>query len=146
MPQTGLESFDRTLQDTHIWLNELMEELGIEDRRRTYRVLKGVLHGLRDRLTVEEAVAFGAQLPMLVRGFYFEGWQPSRVPVLARSREQFLELLREHLRDVVQDDPGFDVEKAAIGVFRVIGRHVTSGEVDDVLDQLPSQVRAMWAE
>jgi uncharacterized protein (DUF2267 family) len=31
-----------------------------------------VLHALRDRLTVEEASDLAAQLPMLIRGLYYE--------------------------------------------------------------------------
>ena len=144
MPETGLEAFDRTLQETHIWIKELMEELGRENRRRTYRALKGILHTLRDRLSVEEAAQLGAQLPMLVRGFYYEGWRPSEVPVRARSKEQFLEHARENLRDVLADEPDFDVEGATVAVFSVITRHVTRGEVEDVLQQLPEDVRRMW--
>ena len=146
MPQTGLESFDRTLQETHIWLKELMEESGTEDRRRAYRTLKGVLHTLRDRLSVDEAVQFGAQLPMLVRGFYFEGWRPADAPVRARTKAQFVDYAREYLADVLRDEPDFDVEHALRAVFGVISRHVTRGEVEDVLEQLPDDVRAMWPD
>jgi uncharacterized protein (DUF2267 family) len=49
-----------------------------------------VLHALRDRLTVNEAAQFGAQLPMLVRGIYYEGWDPTRLPV-KMNREEFLQ-------------------------------------------------------
>ena len=144
MPQTGLESFDRTLQETHTWLKELMDELGTDERRRAYTTLKGVLHTLRDRLTVDEAVQFGAQLPMLVRGFYYEGWRPADVPARARTKEQFLEQARTNLSDVLRDEPGFDVEHALRAVFAVISRQVTRGEVKDVLQQLPGEVREMW--
>jgi hypothetical protein len=41
-------------------------------------VLGGMLHVLRDRLTIQEAVQPGAQLPMLIRGLYWEGWDPAR--------------------------------------------------------------------
>ncbi|HEY5940705.1 MAG TPA: non-homologous end-joining DNA ligase [Gemmatimonadales bacterium] len=34
---------------------------------------------LRDRLTVEETAHPGAQLPMLIRGSYYAGWEPSGV-------------------------------------------------------------------
>jgi uncharacterized protein (DUF2267 family) len=74
MSTTGLEIFDTTVQKTHIWLNEIMDELGWEDNwHRAYLALRTVLHELRDHLTTEEATDLGAQLPMLVRGFYYEG-------------------------------------------------------------------------
>ena len=46
---TGLEVFDRTLQATHVWLDEIMDELG-PDRQHALHVLRAVLHALRDRL------------------------------------------------------------------------------------------------
>ncbi|MCS6927126.1 MAG: DUF2267 domain-containing protein, partial [Candidatus Binatia bacterium] len=91
MSTTGLEIFDTTLQKTHIWLNDVMQELGWEEERhRAYLALRTVLHALRDRLTLEEAVDLGAQLPMLIRGFYYEGWTPHRVPRRERHKEEFL--------------------------------------------------------
>jgi uncharacterized protein (DUF2267 family) len=59
MSATGLDAFDKTLQTTNIWLQEIMEELG-PDGQRAYKVLRGVLHALRDRLTIDEAAHLGA--------------------------------------------------------------------------------------
>ena len=65
----------------HEWLKVVGERLGTEDRTYTYRVLRAWLHLVRDRLTVDSAVHLAAQLPEFLRGVYFEGWVPSRVPI-----------------------------------------------------------------
>jgi uncharacterized protein (DUF2267 family) len=78
MSQTGLAQFDSTLQTTNTGLRELMERMGWQDRHRAYRALRIVLHALRDWLTVDEVVTLGDQLPMQVRGFYYEGLAPGR--------------------------------------------------------------------
>jgi len=76
MAMTGLKAFDTTIEKTNIWLKEIMQEMNTEDRHRAYNALSSVLHALRDRMPVDEVVQLGAQLPMLVRGFYYEGWDP----------------------------------------------------------------------
>lgn len=73
MSMTGLEVFDATTQKTNEWLDEIMFELALEERHTAYAALRGTLHALRDRLPLEETAHLGAQLPMLVRGFYYEG-------------------------------------------------------------------------
>src|ERR671934_238634 len=75
-----VEAFDTTLEKTDAWLNELSDELGTANRHQAYEVLRAFLHALRDRLPVESAAKLGAQLPMLVRGFYYEGWNPTHTP------------------------------------------------------------------
>jgi len=51
MSTTGLEVFDRTLQATHIWLDEISEKIG-PDRALAWKVLSTVLQALRDRLPI----------------------------------------------------------------------------------------------
>jgi uncharacterized protein (DUF2267 family) len=86
MSATGLDVFDTTLQKTNQWLHDTMRLLDCSDRRKAYLALRVTLHALRDRLTVEEVAQFAAQLPMLVRGFYYEGWDPTWIPRRWRSR------------------------------------------------------------
>jgi len=145
MSQAGLESFERTLHETNIWLKQVGETCG-GDRQRSYRVVKGVLQALRDRLTIEEAEQFGAQLPMLMRGFYYEGWRPSEVPLKIRTREEFLDRVERNLHDILNELDGVDIETATRAVFAVINRHVSGGEISDVRQQLPEHVRSLWPE
>lgn len=146
MSQAGLESFERTLHETNVWIKEVGELIGSQDRQRNYRVLKGVLQALRDRLTVEEAAQFGAQLPMLMRGFYYEGWRPAEAPLKIRAKEEFLARVEHNLHDMLNELEGLDIEAVTRAVFAVINRHVSGGEISDVRHQLPGDVRSLWPE
>ena len=140
MSATGLDVFDTTLQRTHIWLKDLMLVLGWQDRHKAYQALRATLHALRDRLTVEETAHLGAQLPMLIRGFYYEGWDPTGKPVKARHRDQFLDRIRQHFRG----DEQVDAELVAAAVFTVLASRVTEGEIGDVMHVLPPEIRDLW--
>jgi uncharacterized protein (DUF2267 family) len=139
MIATGLDLFDRTLHKTYEWLADLMELLAVDDRHMAYQALRATLHALRDRLTVEEVAQLGAQLPMLVRGFYYEGWNPTAKPLIARHREQFLARVATELSN---DD--VDPEEAARAVFVLLAGRVTKGEIEDVKHILPGDVRELW--
>jgi uncharacterized protein (DUF2267 family) len=141
MSTTGLEAFDSTLQKTNMWLNDIMQELGWEgERQRAYLALRSVLHALRDRLTVEEALDLGAQLPMLVRGFYYEGWKIAGKPLKERHRADFL----AHLTHAFRNDDRMDPETIARAVFTIIARHASAGEIEDIKRILPAELRALW--
>lgn len=139
MSTTGLEIFDTTVQTTNRWLNEIGEVVG-PDRQRAYDVLRAVLHSLRDRLTTDQAAHLGAQLPMLVRGIYFEGWKPSRNPQTYGSQQEFLGHIKDELRNVRSIDP----KDGARAVFKVINHHIDPDEAADVMQGLPKEVRTMW--
>lgn len=139
MSATGLDVFDKTLQTTNIWLQEIMEDLG-PDRQRAYRALGAVLHLLRDRLTGDEAAHLAAQLPLLVRGVYYDQWRPAAQPRTIRSQEEFLALVAEALDDIGPINPA----TAATAVFKVLDRHVARGEIEEVKQSLPAEIRALW--
>jgi uncharacterized protein (DUF2267 family) len=138
---TGLEVFDSTIHKTHQWLNDIATELAWGDRHTAYIALRAALHALRDRLTVEEAVHLGAQLPMLIRGLYYEGWKPSRKPIKWHKPE-FLACIRDGFRGREEPDP----EAVARAVFTVLARHVSAGEIKDVKHILPKRLRELWPE
>ncbi len=140
MSFTGLDVFDHTIQITNIWLKELMEKLGTEDRHRAYLALRSVLHALRDRLTVDEAAHLGAQLPMLVRGIYFEGYHPAGKPSKERHKEEFL----AHIREQFRKDPEVDPEAIARAVFALLEEKITTGEIADVRNSMPKELRELW--
>ena len=90
-------SVSHSIQTLQVWLKELRDKGELADEAAAYSVLRSVLHQLRDRLTLEEAVDLGAQLPLIVRGLFFEGWSPHRVPRKIRSKQKFLDELSEEL-------------------------------------------------
>jgi uncharacterized protein (DUF2267 family) len=142
MSQTGVTAFDSTIQTTNIWLHDILERLGWHDQHRAYHALRAVLHALRDRLPVDQVAALGAQLPMLIRGFYYEGWHPAGTPTKERRKEDFL----AHIASAFRDDPGIDAEEVARAVFQVIAKHVTPGEIKHVKIALPGEIRSLWSQ
>ena len=139
MPTAHIDVFDTTVQKTHDWLNELGAVLGTENKRLLYRALRSTLHALRDRLTVDEVAQLGAQLPMLLRGLYYEGWDPTGKPIRVRHKDEFLVPIADALAN---DD--VDAEDAARAVFQVLANRITCGEMKDIKHILPASVRALW--
>ena len=140
MSMTGLPVFDTTLQKTNLWLKELMQLLDWDDRQKSYLALRATLHALRDRLTIEETAQLAAQLPMLVRGFYYEGWDPTGKPEKARREEEFLARIASEFRQEDSVDP----KRVAQAVFALLAAEVSAGEIEDVQQLLPIELRRLW--
>jgi uncharacterized protein (DUF2267 family) len=140
MSATGVEVSDTTLHKTNSWLKELMQELHLQDRHRAYLALRATLHALRDRLPVEEVAQLGAQLPMRIRGFYYEGWNPTGKPLKIRDKEEFLDRIEREFRSGGPVDP----ERITRAVFTVLAKRVTEGEIEDVRHILPARIRELW--
>jgi len=140
MSTTGLEVFDTTIQKTNLWLKDIMQELGWEDRHKAYMALRTTLHALRDRLTLEETAQFGAQLPILIRGLYYEGWNPTGQPHKVRHTFEFLAPIRDYFKDDWQVEP----EEIARAVFKVCAAHISAGEIEDIKHLLPQELKELW--
>jgi uncharacterized protein (DUF2267 family) len=141
MAMTHLDIIDRSVEKAHIWINDLADELGTEDRQHAYRVLRAFLHALRDHLTVDETAALAAQLPIFIRGVFYEGWDPSRTPEHARDLESFLARVAGEARLAGETEASFATSAAS----RVLRHHVSAGESASVLDMLPAHLRAFLA-
>jgi len=139
MSSSRLEILDRSVEKAHIWVNDLAEELGTEDVNEAYRVLRAFLQALRDHLSVDEAAQLAAQLPIFVRGVFYEGWDPSRTPTRTRDLDSFLSRIAGEARLAGETEASF----AAAGASRVLRRHVSEGEGQSVLRVLPQTLREL---
>ncbi len=134
-------SLSHSVQQCQEWLKELCDNGDLADTNEALSVLRVVLHHLRDRLTVEEAVDLGAQLPTLIRGIYYEGWKPHQVPHKVHTREKFVDQITVDL--LPRTVPA---ERAVKDVFALLAHHCDPGEVSDVISQMPSDLKGLWPE
>lgn len=141
MSSTGLDAFDKTVQTTNIWLNEICDEIG-PDKQLAWHVLGVVLRTLRDRLPPDLSAHVASQLPVLVRGAYYDQYRPAEQPKPIRSREEFVEQIGSGLSNVRRVNP----EAAARAVFHTLNRHLPAGQVTKARGALPQEVQALWAD
>lgn len=142
MTMTGLSAVDHTVHLTNEWLKQISDRLNWDNRQRAYRLLRVTLQTLRDWLSINEAANLGAQLPMLIRGIYYEGWNPSAAPSKQRSKADFV----ARVEKAFETDPIDNVDEALTAVFITLNDHITKGEVDDVRQSLRLGLRNIWPE
>ncbi|MEC5292930.1 DUF2267 domain-containing protein [Aurantimonas sp. C2-6-R+9] len=140
MNDSAIPAFSHGAQQAQQWVNELADDLNEGLERHALRLLRSVLHALRDAISVEEAADLSAQLPVLIRGIFFEGWQPSATPAWNRTKEDFVARVENDLRD----DPFDDTEEAIAAVFRLLDRHISEGEITQVRNSMRKALRELW--
>ena len=138
---THLTGLDQTVQKTNEWLRDIGKGLGIENRRTEYAALRATLHAIRDHLSTDEIAHLGAQLPLAIRGLYYEGWNPSNTVSRPRNANEFLEAVG---REVKSHSELWDVEKTVRVTLNVIAKHITHGEMKQVSQHLPAGIRELW--
>ncbi|HUZ09049.1 MAG TPA: DUF2267 domain-containing protein [Acidimicrobiales bacterium] len=125
---------DRTVAKTYEWLERLCRELDTEDRQHAYVILRAVLHAMRDRIGPEVSVHLAAQLPLLVRGIFYEGWDPSRTPQRLTLEELEARVEREALLKGTAE-----AERAIRAVMKVLWDEFAPGTMDHVIAVLPDE-------
>ena len=138
MSTQHLEVLETTLQKTHQWIDALAESAHM-DPHTAYQALRAVLHTLRDRLPASEAAQLAAQLPLLVRGIYYEGYHPASLPV-KYTREEFL---REVSRNIVSNRITDPLE-ASQKVFELLERFLGFGELAKLGQVLPEDIKSLF--
>ena len=138
MSAQGLEVIDHTVQTTHEWINELAARLGYGSKRSALRLLRVTLHMVRDQLSVDELAQFSAQLPLLIRGMTFEGWNP-------QSTRQRSPSFDETIEAAMQGDVEFSGAGDVKHVFDLLNNRISRGEVEDIRACLAKDARTHWA-
>jgi len=136
---TAISDLNAAVHAAEDWIDDLTKRLGWQDRELVYLALLATLHALRDCLARDEVVYFGAQLPTLLRGLYYEGWHPG-ARLVTRSRKPFL----ERIHDGVRRAPGVDAEQVARAVFALLAARLPAAELEDARNATPSVLHNLW--
>lgn len=117
------------------------DETGQTDREAVKRGSAAVLQALRDRLMSTEAAQAAAQLPRPLKEAWSAGDRPDRKPVKMHRKAFYARVQRE---------AGLKTVRAArfltIGVFAALKEQLSGGEADDVLAQLPRDLKDVWED
>lgn len=140
MKTTGITTLDHAPQVVAEWLNLLQTDLGWPDRGRAYLLLRETLHAIRDFLTVDEAADLSAQLPLLIRGIFFDGWVPVKTPAKPRTVDDFLDRVVKPF----SEDPLVEPDVAVAAVFSLLRRQISPGEFRQVAWALRKPLRDLW--
>ncbi|MGN9778378.1 DUF2267 domain-containing protein [Micromonospora sp. H33] len=138
MPEQLQSAVDASMQKTNLILKDIEEAYGWpkSQRHQSYCALRTVLHLLRDRMPVQESVEFAAQLPVVLRGIYFDGWRPMDVPVKLNRDDFLVEVRRQFTYDIKGS-----TQNLVQVVLNALRNHVTTqGQWDDVKDNMPKDL------
>jgi len=138
---TGVRNLDNSIDLTNVWLRDILSQLKWQSKESAYQALRGTLHAIRDRLPVEEAVDLASQLPLMIKGVYYDGWTLRDKPEKFK-KEEFAR--RVHAQ--FEFDDNVNPAEVIRAVLRVMYRHMGEGELRDVKFNMPKEIQEWFPE
>ncbi|TWI54974.1 uncharacterized protein (DUF2267 family) [Pseudomonas duriflava] len=139
---SSVEVLDRSIQQTNLWLDDIATHMGAPDRQTAYQALRAVLMAVRDRIGIDNAAHLAAQLPLMIRGIFYENFHPHGTPTQEETRDAFLKKVSSLISPTVDADPA----KATKAVLRVLYERIDPNEVAKVAGLFPMPLRSLWPE
>jgi uncharacterized protein (DUF2267 family) len=140
-------TFDHYAEDGNHLLKLLAQRLGDpENTLQAQRILRTVLHGIRDALPPAEALAFMSQLPVIIKGIFVEGWKISQ-PHRFKKPGEFAAYIRSLSGNAAGRDFGTDqeLEGKIKEVFHLLDEeYFSDGQVDRLKNVLPEHLRTLF--
>jgi uncharacterized protein (DUF2267 family) len=137
-------NFESYQNEANVWLKKVAQSTGIADRDRAGRIFRAVLHALRDRLPVGEATHLGAQLPIIWKGIYYDGFQPHREPARIRHEQDWLKFICA--KDAFAEAGDFpsleDAKQAFEGVMKALQELLSPGQFKQVEQALHQGIKS----
>jgi len=138
MTQANLETIDRAVHQANAWIDDVQAEAGLLDRGHALSALRAGLHALRDRIGHAHAIALGDQLPLLIRGLYYEAWRLHEPQSRERSTARFLQHVQRDLA------PGIEPAHALRAVLSVLARRIDADELAKLENLFPQELQQFW--
>lgn len=114
-------------------------EADLETMADARQATKAVLQTLRDRLTPDEARHAAAQLPAELKRMWMTDDRRDRRPLKLHRREFYDRVKRQADLPTVRK-----AELVTDAVFAALKEQLSEGEADDILTQLPRDLKSVW--
>ncbi|NJK86125.1 MAG: DUF2267 domain-containing protein [Bacteroidales bacterium] len=142
-------NFDKYAQEGNSFLKELARNLGHPDEiARTGIILKAVLHTLRDRITIGESLNLISTLPMFLKAVYVENWKNRDKPLQLKTKREFADEVKKTQNQFGERDFDWKISTEEIinTVFFSLRKYIPEGESEDVIAQLPNEIKELLKE
>ena len=139
--------FEKYASKGNEFVNLVSEDMEVS-RNKAGRIIRSVLHALRNRLSHEESFQLLAQLPMALKAVYVDGWKIKNEFKRLSHLNEFLDEIRKEDGGLAGYDFGNNTKatKAVASVFKAISFFITEGEMNDIIDVMPSQLKKFIKE
>jgi uncharacterized protein (DUF2267 family) len=144
MSSSRIHVFDSHIDTANRWIKQLIESLDLssDEQQRALHALRAGLHAIRDRLPASEVLGLSAQLPVVIRGVFFEGWTLSNDPTRIRDRDSMIERVAVELAP----DTRLEAVDVLRAVMQLLVEHVSHGEIEHMLATFPKPIATLWHE
>ncbi len=144
-----LQSFDQHAQRGNEFLHLLAFELGDKSNKEAAeRITRAVFRSLRNLLTLEENFQLIAQLPLILKGLYVEGWAPQK------KRKKLSKILDDFYTEVIKEEGAKawkdfsteeEIKKGVNAVFTVLRMYISEGQMEDVKAVVPNELKILFS-
>lgn len=125
--------------DFDAFMKDLVATSMIQTSHQAYTMLQAVLQVFRDRLTVDQAIAFANVLPPVLRAIFVSDWDTEAPVKPFVDRDALMKEVR-----AFRHDHNLSTDTALEDVTVVIRRHVDQAAFERVLNTLPPDARRFW--
>jgi uncharacterized protein (DUF2267 family) len=142
-------NFEKYAQDGNSFVKTLAQNLGHpEEIGRSGIILRAVLHTLRERITISESLNMLAQLPMFLKALYVDNWEYREKPLSLKTQEEFFTEVEKHQEHYGEQEFNWDMSTGEIinTVFITLGKYVSQGEMENIISQLPKELKKLLRE
>lgn len=112
---------------------------GLQTTNMAWNMVVGVLHAFRRRLSVNQALAFAAVLPPMIRALFIEDWNPEQAVVPFGEPADWLADVRS-----VHTQHNFAPPDSVAAVATALRKHVDANAFEQVLARLPAEASRYW--
>jgi uncharacterized protein (DUF2267 family) len=133
-------NLDRSVDEMDAWLDGVMQTLQTDNRQRAYQALEGTLPALRERLSSETASTFGRQMPVLIRGLFFNDPDTPDADHDHSELERFFATVRAPFSANLR----IDAHAIAAAVFDVLDEQFSAEETAKIRAELPADLQRLW--